>query len=236
MIGFVPGSPLTRGGARRRYLRINAQVKALLRGLDKAGQPMDRYVLIDRWARLTGELAALHLRVYGELPVLSADMGGGDTAASLEATAGLLRLVASTELSVALSEWAYADELKADGRIWHQGWVQISSVTCVQARGSVRVEFDGGRDRVIFETRELVRVGGPDRFEVVELARDMGADFTEAREWYWLANIAGHDHRAAMLSQLSDQVVARVGELPAGVLMDLAETEGRLAADERRGA
>ena len=210
--------------ARRRYRQVMAEIEQAYDALVRTDDPMDRHILLERRARLTSDLADLHNAAFGDGPV----EGVADMAGVLRVQATLQHLVAATELSVAMATWAQAIELEAGTRIWHHGWVWVSSVSSV--RTGIRAEFDQGRNREIYEAHELVRTGGEDRFPAVELAVDAGVPFAEAREWYFLSVIASRDHRASMLRQLSEMAEPRIGGRASGVLWDLADTEAVSAA------
>jgi hypothetical protein len=206
----------------RRYTAQQTYATAAQLNLARAWSPIDRYTLMGEWAAAAEQMALLHPNAFptrrntGEAKVLA------DVAA-------LLRLSEAAELTVAESDWRPAGEMQIGDRFWQHGWAVVSDTSPV--RYGRRLEYARGSQMTIFEENELVRVAGPDRFTVVELAIDAGARFEEAREWYWLANTADHDHRAALFLTLTDIAARRVGAAAAGVLADLADTETRIAAD-----
>jgi hypothetical protein len=206
----------------RRYVTQQTYATAAQLQLAHAWSPIDRYTLLGEWAAAAEQMARLHPSAFptrrntGEAQVL-ADV------------AVLLRLAEAAELTVAESDWRPVGEMCIGDRFWQHGWAVVSDTSPV--RYGRRLEYDRGRQMTVFAENELVRVAGPDRFTVVELACDAGALFEETREWYWLANTASHDHRAALFTTLTDIAARRVGAAAAGVLADLADTEIRVAAE-----
>lgn len=208
----------------RHYETLNSQVSDVIAELGATSDQLMRSHLLERWADLTDQQAALHPAVFGPDVVFTA-YGAVDLARALADAAGLLRLVAGTELVGGMSTWVWAWDLRPGSRFWQHGWAIATDVEVVKTGLKV---FYGGT-RAIFELEELVRVDGPDRFPPVEQAVDAGASFAEAMEWHWLCNAASHDHRAAMLLQVSGLAAGRVGDAAASVLQRVADTEDRLA-------
>lgn len=209
------------------YQQTRSAIEQVTAELAVTHQPIHRHHLLLHRADLEAELAAQHSAIYGPDPI--AAEGGRDMAQSLQASAELLRLAAFTELSVALSEWTPAEDLREQRRFWRHGWQWVHRVEPGQIPGTVTVHFAGGGDRVVFGTDELVRTSGPDDLEVIDLAREAGADWSETRMWTCLAVTASRYHRAAMLGLLIAPLAAqRVGDRATGVLRDLADGEERL--------
>jgi hypothetical protein len=214
------------GQDRRRYSRLSGQVMGVIRRLEVCWSRIERQDLIGRWAMAASEMAGLHPIVFGPDPLTSENT---DMSVVLRQSAELLSVAMYAERTVAESDWLPACELRAGDRFWLNGWATASQVSRVSS--GIRVEY--GTHREIFETGELVRTDGPDRFTAVEVAMNLGATFEEAHEWYLLSVTADHHHRAAMFAQLTDYAAARIGAAAAGVLADVGATETAVAGGGR---